>query len=282
MPVVAKLQGGLGNQLFIWSASFALARRLDTELYGDITGFQNDRYGRKFELGLLDHGMKKVMHDKGEVQSLVKGFSFFSERSFSFDEEFLKLGNRVVLQGYFQSWRYFFDFGDEIRNRIKAAANSSLGFRTRTEILETLGERAHVHFRLGDYRFLQNPATIEPSYFARALATMILPNSNIPVLLFSDEPEVARRLLPQSLQRQVVWFEETNEIGPLETMVLLSRTKKLAISNSTFSWWAGYLSDPGVTQVVAPKTWMPTGNFPTTDLYPRHFNVAENQFMKPV
>lgn len=279
MPIVAKFRGGLGNQLFIWSASFALARRLDTELYADITEFQNDRYGRTFQLESLDHGMKDVISEKGEVESLTKGFSFFSERSFLFDPAFMELGNRVVLEGYFQSWRYFADFAEEIRSRVRAAAKSILGFQIRSELLERLGERVHVHYRLGDYRSLRYPATIEPSYFDRALATMDLPRFNTPILLFSDEPEVALGLLPQNLREFALWFEETNEIGPLETMVLLSRTRKLAISNSTFSWWAGYLTEPDVAQVIAPKTWMPTGYFPTTDLYPRHFKATENKFM---
>lgn len=280
MAIVAKFQGGLGNQLFIWSAGFSLARRLGTDLYGDISGFQDDRYGRKFELGFLDHGMKELIGHKGELKSLTKGFSFFSERNFSFDKEFLKLGDRVVLQGYFQSWRYFSDFGGEIRRRLVAAARSNQEFLTRTEVLDNLGERVHVHLRLGDYRFLRYPAALEPSYFEQALATMTLSGLNFPVLLFSDEPEIALGLLPQRVQRQSVWFEETKEIGPLETMVLLSHTEKLAISNSTFSWWAGWLTEPNIAQVVAPKTWMPTGYFPTADLYPRHFKLIENHFMK--
>ena len=51
--VVAHLAGGLGNQLFIYAAAWALARRLDAALQFDTSAFTRDwEYKRKFAVRL--------------------------------------------------------------------------------------------------------------------------------------------------------------------------------------------------------------------------------------
>ncbi|MDF1563033.1 MAG: hypothetical protein P1V51_08320 [Deltaproteobacteria bacterium] len=53
--IIARIMGGPGNQLFSYAAARALALRAGTELLLDATtGYQDDGFGRSYQLDLFD------------------------------------------------------------------------------------------------------------------------------------------------------------------------------------------------------------------------------------
>jgi len=95
--------------------------------------------------------------------------------------------------------------------------------------------RAAMHKRRGDY--IDHPIHDVDlrKYYAKAYDYVGYPD------IFSDDPKC-----------RTVGGDD-----PVEDMRLMSRYDKIVISNSTFSWWAAYLSS--ATVIVAPEKWYTDG-----------------------
>jgi Glycosyl transferase family 11 len=100
----------------------------------------------------------------------------FSERSFCFDERFLTITPPVVLQGYYQSERYFADIDGELRTKIRLRGQPCARFYEALNVIESSGTPVAVHVRRGD---LITVAGIHPvhgclgwPYYSKALHVM--------------------------------------------------------------------------------------------------------------
>jgi hypothetical protein len=61
--------------------------------------------------------------------------------------------------------------------------------------------------------------------------------------LFTDSVDQLRARYPQLISLpNLVIIDPLDELSPVETMALMSKHKKLIISNSTFSSWAAWFS----------------------------------------
>jgi hypothetical protein len=110
-------------------------------------------------------------------------------------------------------------------------------------------ECAAVHVRRGDY-------AVEWGGQAMLPAEWYLYNWPAGrVLVFSDEPEWCRRHLPGEVVHLQDWAD----------LMLMSMCRQFTISNSTFAWWAAWLSGK---VVVAPTPWLPGQEF---NVYPDHW-----------
>ena len=68
-------------------------------------------------------------------------------------------------------------------------------------------------------------------------------------------------------------FFETGKDDVFEKIRLMSKCKHFILSNSSFSWWAQYLSDSKEKIVVAPSRWYTSGE--KTDIYQDSWNLLE-------
>ena len=71
--------------------------------------------------------------------------------------------------------------------------------------------------------------------------------------VFSDDPAWVRKTL--KLDGDVTIVENSNGEEPWMDMARMSLCNHFVISNSSYSWWAAYLSNPRDKTVVAPKYW---------------------------
>jgi len=112
--IVAKICGGLGNQMFQYAAGYALSKLHKTQLYLDLHELAHDSL-RDYSLGVFNIGAS-VASDE-QITSLTKykvskfgnkldkivskiGFryyrNYYRERYFSYDSEFLRLPDDVL------------------------------------------------------------------------------------------------------------------------------------------------------------------------------------------
>jgi hypothetical protein len=104
-----------------------------------------------------------------------------------------------------------------------------------------------IHVRRGDY--VDNSFYIDltkTEYYQRAMAEF--PNEDF--LLFSDDIEWCKK---QEIFNDCEFSEYNNEI---EAMNLMAGCKGIIMANSSFSWWASYLSK---AKIIAPKEWFSDG-----------------------
>src|SRR5262245_14749502 len=174
--VATRMSGGLGNQLFQYAAGRALAVRLGARLVLDCTlsvsaarPFVLDRYRidadivrdapgkprrRHFRLpGRLGRRLTDAFHDHVPTTYRINAhrFKVFGERrELSYDPQFERLTDSTYLLGDWQSYRYFENVADLVRDEIRPAWPLSDANRSWLARIETANS-VSVHVRRGDY-----------------------------------------------------------------------------------------------------------------------------------
>jgi hypothetical protein len=108
------------------------------------------------------------------------------------------------------------------------------------------------HIRQGDYLGLERIfGSLPEVYYRSALKALNIANNSAPKWIFSDSPNQISRSLLQALNPdRVIGPREMSK--PVENLVLMSLGRSLIAANSTFSWWAGLITDEE-SQVIAPN-----------------------------
>lgn len=138
---------------------------------------------------------------------------------------------------YVQDEEYFKKYKEEIKQRF----GQDIGCENVVAI----------HVRRGDY--VNNPFYVdlfEDGYYKRAMDFLAFPKEMY--LVFSDDIEWCKN---QELFNGCRFSEGKTEIEDLNLMASCTRH---IIANSSFSWWAAYLS-PHKGIVIAPALWHPDG-----------------------
>jgi len=116
-----------------------------------------------------------------------------------------------------------------------------------------------ITIRRGDYLTEENQANFfqcDESYFVRGIEIIKEKVQNPVFFLFSDDLDYAQEFAEKHLSTAEFYVEKAN--NPLwEKVRLMRECKHFIISNSTFSWWAQFLSSHTDKIVVGPKTWYP-------------------------
>lgn len=161
--------------------------------------------------------------------------------------------NKIVC-GYFECDKYFSSIEKILRKEITPKhAYSDVNIDLLKRIRET--EAICVTIRRGDFFTKENAANIgaccNVDYFKRGVMYIKERYPDAVVFFFSDEIEWVK----QNMKIEGEVHFETGKAPLWEKLQLMSACKHFVISNSTFSWWAQYLSNNKDKIVVAPKRW---------------------------
>jgi hypothetical protein len=282
--VTVYLRGGLGNQLFQYAAGYSKSKSLGAKLVLD--GRQLPRGPETIsgvshwpeQISEFEHGAAEVLEHVEKVSLLARykqverslgdqfpswlsKFGIYANEKNSSVEDFSSIRNsNVSINAYCNSPLYFSDYADEIRGRIRNLVNPSQNFLDDRDTVNRVGPVA-LHLRLGDYKNLSSIyGKFDVEYFSKALSLAERIDSSRPVWLFSDEPELAYELLKSTVKNlHIAPLSPT--LSNLETLLLMSECKGLIASNSTFSWWAGYLMDQ-THPVIFPRPFFSSSTLP--------------------
>lgn len=248
------LRGGLGNQLFGFAAGLEVARRNGLPLRLVTQNYVRRLPGnRAFELDSIEL-------DDLAVSTAVHNRKVFRERSFSFDSRIDQVSKPVLLDGYFQSSRYFSLQRRAVVEAICATSEFQNGSCFAGESF--IGIQA----RRGDY--LQEPqksfhGLVTLDYFKESLAILRSRVGNLPAIVFSDDSDFAK-FLARNLTDADIHQPQPRE-SPLTTLASLASAMALSISNSSFGWWAAFLARSG-GPVICPRPWFQSREPDTADL----------------
>ena len=265
--IIARVEGGIGNQLFIYAAARALALRTGSQLKLDIwnAGYQeSNRYGSRYQLDEFN-----IVGDVAERAEVVpymrdsRGFywrrkinrrlplalrGIIEERSL-FEPRLLTFKPRslVYLVGYWQREEYFRDPANVIRRELTLQREPS---RQSLEVAQRMrqSESAFVHVRRIDY---QHRLSIE--YYGAALEMLRERVKRPTLFVFGDDLQWARRELPLPVDAQFV--EHNGDSRNYEDLWLMTQCRHAVIANSSFSWWGAWLNDEPDRTVIAPGAW---------------------------
>jgi hypothetical protein len=291
--VIAFLSGGLGNQMFQFAAAKALALKKSQELKLDISNYQNRQPGetiREYELAKVFAGpfelatpadlkeilgWKFIFHQHPFLRRILRKLpqieqNWIVEPDFSYWPDFFNLQPNCLLEGYWQSNRYFEDFSEDIKECFRFKMDSF----SAPEILESIenSNSVSIHIRRGDYVTDKNTAGFhgicDADYYLKAIEMIKKKTTEPRFFVFSDDLGAARELL-KDLKN--VFFVNANTADKSHfDMMLMSRCRHHIIANSTFSWWGAWLNDNHEKIVIAPERWFASG-LPDQDLVPKRW-----------
>ncbi len=239
--VYAELTGGLGNQLFVIATAYAYSLRYGKKLYlsKEWTGMKADRpsyWDTIFE------NIKRYASD----MSNLKNLRTYVESTFGY-QEIPDYKSNVYLKGYFQSPLYFEDFEEKVKEFLHIP--ESILSRVPNVSVNTVA----VHIRRGDYLNHQDFHYIQGiQYYHSARARIEKELGFRPkYLYFSDDKDWVSKNFE---------LEDGDSISELSTdyeeFAMMSKCSHFIIANSSFSWWAAYLSKTSTEKIViAPSKW---------------------------
>ena len=166
-PVIVKIFGGLGNQMFQYAMAKSKAIDLNTNLLLDIRDLSNDKL-RKFSLDYfeLNYSIAGEKHlnsiDKNIYQKfqnkfpkvLPKNSYIFQERNFNYDKNIFLDSKPRFYKGYWQSYHYFAKNKQKILNEFKIREKFIKNI-DRVSLDISNSNSVSIHVRRGDY--IDNP-----------------------------------------------------------------------------------------------------------------------------
>jgi hypothetical protein len=251
--------GGLGNLLFYHHAAFAVSKKLGVPMYIN-SDYQDEK--RK-NIALYDKIFSHVEFVNRESLILQNKGVMYTEPNYYYDPINVPADTVVFMQGYFQSYKYFWDYMGDIIKQFQTNLGCEFMKKEYDELRS--GEKTVcVHVRRTDYLSLSDIHTnLKEEYYENAL-THVAPGR---LLVFSDDIG--------SIKHWDVWKTRdtvfVDEPDPVRTLWLMSLCDAFVIANSSLSLnaylMAKYLRDaPG----VAPVKWFePKGvQFRIDDIVP--------------
>ena len=284
-PVISKLSGGIGNQMFQYAAARALALRLDAPLILDISWFSTheerpfalDKFSISGEVYHTPFADSKLL--AGPISKLATplikthfGVPAYKAGQFNFDPYILQIKDGVYLKGYWQSEKYFQQAAEKIRFDFKCKHPLTSPRQETANHIDTK-KAISVHVRRGDYitSAKNDPNhTCSPEWYSVAMEKMALDLPEPVFFIFSDDPDWARKNLPSKWESHFV--EPQNDRRDFEDMYLMSRCQRHIIANSSFSWWVAWLNASETKRVIAPTKWFADAQLDATDLIPESWH----------
>jgi len=268
--IVARIRGGLGNQLFCYAAARRLALVNDAELViDDVTGFARDHeYRRNCALDNFNIPVRKATpaerlepferYRRGVKKWLSRRKSFFDrhyleQEGQGFDERLLgmKVSGTLYLDGLWQSENYFKDVEQTIREDLRIIPpTDELNQLLATEIRNKNAVALHVRwFSAPGSTVTHNVST---DYYNRAIALMEEHIELPHYFLFSDDPDAARAKLTMPESRITYVSHNCGDDNAYADLWLMTLCNHYITANSTFSWWGAWLGEKKDKIVICP------------------------------
>jgi hypothetical protein len=249
--LIARLQGGMGNQCFIYAAAKARALQLGIELAFDTSSFLNDPLGRRYSLGLW----------KGINYPIVnsKSYPVVKEKGLPYNIDVLnRIQNNCIMDGYWQTEKYFSSIADVLRSElVPRQPLTPHGIFIENKILSVGDRSTFLTIRRSDYLNSNFHGVLTSDYYLKALE-IVAKQVNPFVFIFSDDPQWCQTQFRIPYDSLVSGnFDQTSKshLGREdEELTLMKKCKHAVLANSSYSWWGAWLNpDPGIR--VAPKQW---------------------------
>jgi len=269
-PVIVRLEGGLGNQLFQYAAGRTVALETGRKLLLDPSAYFEDRL-RSYQLDHFAIAARPLRG--GDVpllqlrRSRLRGIvprrwryaivretfpgrlPVWSERAGGND------AGAPYLIGYWQSDRYFAAAADTIRRECRLRKPAD---RANAATLESIAgcDAVALHVRRGDY--VSNPAATAYhglcglDYYQTAIRRLCESVARPHFFVFSDDLDWVRANLDTG--HPTTWVGDNAET-PWEDLRLMAACRHFIVANSSFSWWGAWLGEWPGKQVIAPARW---------------------------
>lgn len=238
-------KGRLGNRLFFIASTIGIALKNKTNYY---FGSDLGEYQKIFE---NDLPITDIIPTK-----------LYNQEKFSFYD--IKISEDTELEGYYQSEKFFMEFKDEVLTQLKFKEEF---IKFAIDRYPSITNSASIHIRRGDYlNQLDYHPVLPIQYYNYIIENYLYEFDNI--FVFSDDEEWCKNTFTSNK----FIFPKFDDDNDLLSFVLMSQSKNIVISNSSYSWWAAWLNRHKEKKIFAPhhKMWFGPNysNLETIDIIP--------------
>jgi hypothetical protein len=302
--LILNCHGGLGNQMFEYVAGRYFAQKLDLalEVVEPPAKRQNwHGFPRPFQLNefcireavrqanpidrLFFSGNPRLKTWHATVGNLLGAQLIVEPKSYHFTADLQRDPRKksTYLTGYWQASGYAQALEPEVREEFRLRSPLHARNLTYAQQIQQLVCPVSLHVRIGDYAQITHPTSggsqrvsnvLTARYYERAIDALSQSVSPFTLVVFSDEPKVARKLC-QGIG-QCLFIEGGDASTAHEDLHLMSLCRHHIIANSSFSWWGAWLNPSPGKLVFAPRYWGNTVDSYFPDLYPSGWTIVDN------
>ncbi|MAJ05462.1 MAG: hypothetical protein CL827_01195 [Crocinitomicaceae bacterium] len=260
--IITNIIGGIGNQLFQYYFGRKIADLNNTSLKLDNSGFESYDW-HKFELNKFN--LKYNIASKEDVEILLKEnlhdrviqklLPYYRRRLVKqnvdyYDSNLLKIKDNSYLKGYWQCEKYFLSMREEILKEVtlKSKFENEHFKELKKDILKN--NSISIHVRRGNYLDLKVPVC-SVEYYESAINLISKSIKNFKIYIFTNDVKWCRENFSEKYNIKIISGQEN--IFDYHELILMSYCSNNIISNSTFSWWAGWLNNSPNKKIIYPK-----------------------------
>jgi len=224
----------LGNNMFQYATIRTVAERLKTDFY-----FPEWKGDRIFD---LTDGKIRAKNPKNLGEVYVENNDDLGSPA-----EMKKIKDNTEISGNFQGEIFFdakkvrkwFSFKEKLFGEVRAKYKDI-----------NFSRCVGMHLRLGDMRFIPQYYQASPGYYLDGLEKV---KNKEKILVFSDEPELARmylRKMNKIYGERIIYIRGN---GVTEDLYLMSKCHDFICSLSTLSWWGAFLNSTKDKIIIMPR-----------------------------
>ena len=280
--IITRLTGGLGNQLFQYTAGRSLSNHLNVPLKLDVRYYENYGHRRylldKFKISAEIATLKEIHLLKSEslfgaILSKVLGVKnehVFKQPNYNFYPHFLNLSDNTYLDGdgSWQNEKYFKNIEYIIRSELILKEPITKSADLLMEDIKNTNS-VGIHIRRSDYFAIKNQkifSICDKEYYQNAISIIKERTSNPKLFVFSDDIKFAHTL---PFPEDTVYVEKGFGLEDYEELIIMSKCKNNITANSTFSWWSAWLNTNPNKLIITPKKWFIDETRYNDDLIPK-------------
>ena len=267
--VTCKIYGQIGNQLFQIATTLAYA--WDYQARPIFPALHNPAWNISYN--------KDRLFSKLDASSPTRPFlNLFTEKNWCTYQK-IPFQKDQVLDGYFQSWRYFHHHKEKLLKVFSPSPFTTSYLQEKYKDLIDCPNTVGIHVRTQCKRTHENGH--HPfwgvNFYQRAIEQF---PSDSTFLIFSDRIGWCKKHF-SSLGKKFVFIEGNYGI---EDLFLLTQCKDLILCNSSFSWWAAYLNEHRTAKALFPSLWKNPAmheNPPREDFFLPEWKLLECRAVEP-
>lgn len=243
--ISCKLNGGLGNKLFQVAATYALAMDNNDTCAFDL----NDH--------VSGQGFSSMVYRENVLKDIDE-LPYEWEPKFTYKQTGqtyypIPYYENMILEGYFQSEKYFQDHRKDI---VKLFKDKEIIKSLKSKY--TFKDSLSIHVRRGDYLGVSDCRPLPVNYYNEALQDMNCWFNIKNIYIFSDDMDWCRDNFED--KRMIYMFENPDYLD----LYMMSLCPYNILANSSFSWWGNYLNE-NYKYAIAPEQWR--HELGTSDIY---------------
>jgi hypothetical protein len=288
--IILKLSGGLGNQLFQICAGIYIQNQNSEVLSYDISNLiKNQRikqgsYTRQFAVADLTQGhilIRRKYH--WFIDFLIIRFrKRFLRNTFIFEGDSSDAALKKInfktkeVYGFFQDSRLVVQTWDELLEKMKKSEKFSPIVSAKPI------DRIAIHARFGDYsddaRTREIYGLTQISYYLKSIEFLTKASDTVQNIVVVTDDIGKAKLLFDTIKNFGI-IEYISNTDPLLDLLEIARSTNVILSNSTFSWWGGWIANQiHDAKIVYPRPWYANPLNPELPIYVDEWHAIEREY----